>query len=322
MWLTVLGAAGLTAGSIAMVVDEATASAGGVSLSVWLVGVIGIPLFGLATILGLVRLHSQRRAMRQHSGLRRLTAEQKADSAGTPVSARFVANDAMAESEAVSLSDQWTAEIPVADARPDNGATSPDADGLGPDWANAGAILGLWLSGPIVGSVAFKILNGQPDAWWLVLLWAVGLYAGTSMAWEAWHGHLDGRTLRRSPDKTELSGRTAWPIRRRRSIQLDQLTHVSCRTIAERHGLSTYFILRDHRGGHVMLEDAPDTRNIVLAAVTRHPGAHIGYVASRQLAGMFTWWLYPVALVGTMLFLVGTLLAALATSAAFGATTW
>jgi hypothetical protein len=98
----------------------------------------------------------------------------------------------MAESEAVSLNDQWTAEVPVADRRPGDAATRPDAGGRGPDWANAGAILGLWLSGPIVGSVAFKVFDGQPNAWWLVLLWGVGLGVGLLMAWEAWHGLLDG----------------------------------------------------------------------------------------------------------------------------------
>jgi hypothetical protein len=67
-----------------------------------------------------------------------------------------------------------------------------------------------------------------------------------------------------------------------------------------------------------MLEDGPDTRN-VLAAVTRHPGAQIGYVASRRLAGTLTWWIYPVAIVGNTLLLMGPFLAAFWISAAVGA---
>lgn len=228
-------------------------------------------------------------------------------------------SDEVVEPLLLAIDQGWLARIPVEDERSGIIHTDRGSGLRGHDWANAGATMGVWLGVPIAGSVAFVVLDGQPNAWWLVFLWAIGLGVGPLLAWEARHGLLSERTLRVNSDYTELSGRTGWPIKRRRSVRLDQLRRVSCRKRVEQHGFSTYFILRDHNGGHVMLEDTLRTRSAVLRAVTRRPGARVGYVASRQLAGLFTWWVYPLALLAVFPYLGVVFGAATGIAVALGA---
>lgn len=209
-------------------------------------------------------------------------------------------------------------QVAAGDSSDPSTATAESRDG---DWLNAVVTLGIFLSVPITGSLVFVVSGVQTEAPWVFFLWLLGLYLGVPIAWESWHSLLSAKSLNLNWGEAELSGRTG-PIRRVRSIHLDQLTRVGLRMVFERVSFTYYFVLRDRDRGLVMLEDTPEARSTVLRAITLSHSVHVGNLARRQLVGLFTWWLPPLVFLGWMLFLMAVATAALCISVALGATEW
>lgn len=123
----------------------------------------------------------------------------------------------------------------------------------GPDWTNAAARLGIALSVPILASLLFKALGGQSNAGGgvvLFLMWMLGFGLGWAWAWEAWHGGLAHSTVRVADN--QLTGRAGWPLRRWRSVRLDQLVRVRCYRNWQRS--HEWIVVCDPAGGPVMVE--------------------------------------------------------------------
>lgn len=164
-------------------------------------------------------------------------------------------------------------------------------DGRWPaNWINTGIRLALGCATPLLVHVANRLLD-QPlvddDTFLLVALVALG--AGGHFAWDSWRVML--HDLHVSSDRTTLVGRAAWPMSGPRSLRLDRLVHIRCsKHLSGKTSIKTHFHLRDAHGKKAMVEAEPWVRAVLLAAIARQTGTRVSYLASRELAGMFTWW--------------------------------
>jgi hypothetical protein len=179
----------------------------------------------------------------------------------------------------------------------------------GPDWANAAARLGIALGVPILASILVKVLGAQTDAGALLfVLWMLALLLGPAWAWEAWQASVADPTLRVSDD--QIAGRTGWPLRRWRSVRLDQLARVRYYKSIERTGMHNYIVVRDLAGGRVTVEFPSSfpwpqrLRDALLSAIDNSPSARVGYVTRRRLAGANPWWTVPLWILEFTLFIV------------------
>lgn len=278
-----------------VLVEDPAADMGGVPA--WIGAALGIPVFGLAAGMGLLRI---RRRARE------------------PLVERLE-NQALTDPPApVSLRSYTPASTPDASYERFDAGAKQTSDTRGPDWANAAMTLVAYLSIPIVASAIIVNLDPPPSVWIPLGLWSLGIYLGLWYGWEAWHGLIREETLQVDWNQAELSGLTPRPIKRRRRVRLDQLASVTCRKIFERYGVSIYYILRDRDGHQAMVEETPATRAAIVQAVNKYPGARVGHVASRRLAGMFTWWVYPLSWLVMMAHLFISGMAAIGISAALG----
>lgn len=183
------------------------------------------------------------------------------------------------------------------------------------DWINAATWLALGSAVPLFIHAANQVLDqplGEDDTLFLVTLLALGI-AGL-FAWDAWRARL--HSLQVSSDRTTLTGQTGWPMSRQRSLRLDQLVHVRCsKHFSGRSSVTTHFHLRDAHGITAMVEAKSGVRGVLRAAIATQPGVHVSNLASRELAGMFTWWGPVVAFVELATIMM---MAAVAASAALG----
>lgn len=130
-------------------------------------------------------------------------------------------------------------------------------------------------------------------------------------------------TLRVTDD--QIAGRTGWPLRRSRSVRLDQLAQVRYYKSIERTGMHNYIVVRDLAGGRVTVEfpsSAPwpqRLRDALLSAIDNSPSARVGYVTRRRLGGANPWWTVPPWILGFMFFIVVAAAVALMIWLPFGA---
>lgn len=157
------------------------------------------------------------------------------------------------------------------------------------DWINAATWVALGSAVPLLMYAANQVLDqpiGDEDTLFLVATLSLGI--GGLFAWDAWRAKLDG--LQVSSDRTTLVGKTCWPMSRQRSLRLDQLVHIRCSKHLSGRTIKTHFHLRDAHGTTAMVEAESWVRGMLRAAIATQPGAYVSNLASRELAGMFTWW--------------------------------
>jgi hypothetical protein len=158
------------------------------------------------------------------------------------------------------------------------------------NWINAGIRLALGGAVPLIVHITNQLLEEplvDDNAFFVVALCALGI--GGLFAWDSWRVLLYDPHV--SSDRTTLVGRTAWPMTGPRSLRMDRLVHIRCsKHLSGKTSIKTHFHLRDAHGTKVMVEAEPWVRVVLLAAIARQTGTRVSYLASRELAGMFTWW--------------------------------
>jgi hypothetical protein len=191
-----------------------------------------------------------------------------------------------------------TAELCADQARP-----------RGYDWANAGARLAI--PAPLPAATTFLLVaDGARSDWWglfAILAWVGWFMVLFTLGLHAWWGEVDDSTVQVS--SRELGGRTGWPIRRWRSVSLDQLASV--RYVHEYFKLhvDSLIVVRDRTGGRLVLRFSGHTREgprhnnlckALLRALDRSPQAKAGFVTRRRLRGGNPAWTVPHGLLWYM----------------------
>lgn len=188
------------------------------------------------------------------------------------------------------------------------------AAGRGLAWANAAARFIIALSIPALFTVAFAVAGIRPGGWWvgLAALWALVLVLGTLDAWETLNGVIDGSVCRVDPDYTVLVGPSVGPLRRSRVVRLDEVARIRFIYVPNLRYFLRYLLITDIRGGRLLIEDpSPGLRRLVIHAIAKSPHARVGYITSRRLAGLFTWWTYPLSYLPHLAITLGIFSAAL-----------
>lgn len=227
--------------------------------------------------------------------------------------------DPRKQPQMLAIQQGWMAGIPIASGLPDDAQPRHRQGGRVVDWMNAGSWIAMGWAVPVVGLIANRVFDQSlVGEFGLFMAGVLGLAIGSWLAWDAWHGELDSRSLRVNPEHTTLTGRTGWPMKRWRTLRLDQLARIRCRQLLSGHSIDTYFLFRDAHGTKAMVEDTPRVRAVLLAAVATQPGVRVSRLASRQLADMFTWWSPLLAFFKFMVHLAIVVGSVIAIAGAFG----
>jgi hypothetical protein len=184
---------------------------------------------------------------------------------------------------------------------------SPSPTLRGPDWLNAAGFFFVTLAVPVLATdtVLLDIMFGpgylsdEVRFGTVLLPWLFWLVVAPYELWWVWQGKVTVSTIR--VDRYHIVGRTGWPVRRWRSVDLHQLSHVRYhrRFWPQRSGelfVNGYIALRDQAGGRLAVtfphrrrerdrEIRDHLRSAVLDALERSPTAHANDLTRRRLNG-------------------------------------
>lgn len=176
---------------------------------------------------------------------------------------------------------------------------------IGPDWRNTIAYLGATLAFPVLAVIAAfltDVMYGPGLAllqlltvWMTWFFWMMIVPYG---AWSRWQGRVDPATLRIGSHT--VTGRTSLPLRRLRSVHLDQLWLVRYRRrfqpIQASVDVDDYIIVHDAMGGRIAVQFSPHFTGrrraargrlcrALRSALDSSPYAHATELTRRRLAG-------------------------------------
>lgn len=175
-------------------------------------------------------------------------------------------------------------------------------------WTNAAARLAIACGGPVLLTVAVVTIGVRPGSVWVLaaaLWWPLALWLGTLNAWEALNGMIFGQ-VQVDPGYTVLTGSTVGPLRRTRAVRLNHVARVRYIQVPNVRYFIPYLLITDLDGGRLLIEKPSlGLRRLVIHAISKSPNARVGYVTSRRLAGIITFWPYPLSYPSHLLILFG-----------------